>query len=484
MARESHELFHERALAERVALVRLVLTLGDFAVLYADKTAASSSAVWCSILFFVFAVMAWLAVRFEWAPLDLYQLGSPLFDVGLASLLIVSTGGAESPFQLWYVFAIVGTGFSRYRALPVVTTLLAMLALWAYTQLPHAKPIDANVYFARSLYLFGVAAVIALLSSYLANLSQTVARVDETGRMLARALKETDAARVFLWQTASLLRLTYAKFTMTDGQVFEVGARMPYDTGYRRTFEVGSGDETVGELLGERAMPFGRQDDLLAQLMCERGAAALSRLSMAQELIDTAAHRERARIADELHDTYLQTLAALDLRAEAARQIAMRTDPELADDLQSIKRIAREAAAQARTVIQGATPPTEDGRSRLERVFEERWSGDSEIRMPSDLKLSDGQWTALEMFLREGLNNATKHGRASKVLFSLQRVGAKVIARLEDDGKGAGDVVALGYGLLRLRTLLSEQGGMLRLENSLGRGAALVAEIWIAERAG
>jgi signal transduction histidine kinase len=101
--------------------------------------------------------------------------------------------------------------------------------------------------------------------------------------------------------------------------------------------------------------------------------------------------------------------------------------------------------------------------------------------MSEDVELTVGQWRAIEMLLREGLNNAKKHGKATRVDFAIRQIGDKLTIRLEDNGKGAGEVIALGYGLQRLRSVFSEQGGMLTLEPG-ARGAALVAEIWMGAK--
>ena len=159
----------------------------------------------------------------------------------------------------------------------------------------------------------------------------------------------------------------------------------------------------------------------------------------------------------------------------------LRSRADVDKELLRLKEIARGAARQAREVIQRATPRMPLGRERIERVLRDRWAGDYDLKMSDDISLTEGQWRAIEMLLREGLNNAKKHGKATRVTFSIRTIGEKLTIRLEDNGKGAGEVVALGYGLQRLRAVFSEQGGMLALEPG-ARGAALVAEIWMGSK--
>jgi signal transduction histidine kinase len=338
---------------------------------------------------------------------------------------------------------------------------------------------DQTTFFASMINRLGVAVVIAFVATYLTNLSKNIAVVEEAGRLLGDTVNERDAARVFLWKASELLGLTYGKLTMSDGPSFEVGAPNAVEGVARRTWQITMGSDEIGELTGERPAPFGQREDTLAEIMCERGATTLKRINLANELIASAADAERSRIADQLHDTYLQTLAAMDLRAEAARQLRSRA--EVDKELLRLKEIARGAARQAREVIQRATPRMPLGRERIERVLRDRWAGDYDLKMSDDISLTEGQWRAIEMLLREGLNNAKKHGKATRVTFSIRTIGEKLTIRLEDNGKGAGEVVALGYGLQRLRAVFSEQGGMLALEPG-ARGAALVAEIWMGSK--
>ena len=511
-----YELFHERALAERIALVRVILTVADLAVISIFNVVPpeqQSIAIGASLLFMLYATFAWWLVKTDRVQVDLYQLISPLFDLVAASVLVVSTGGLRSPFNMWFVFAVAGTGFTRFRYLPLVTMAIAVLLQYGISQTPQpparfdyppgtyqmveviegqVKPggksfvveidqgvPDETIFSTSMVSRIGVAVVIAFVATYLTNLSKNIAVVEEAGRLLGDTVNERDAARVFLWKASELLGLTYGKLTMSDGPSFEVGAPNAVEGVSRRTWQITMGSDEIGELTGERPAPFGQREDTLAEIMCERGATTLKRINLANELIASAADAERSRIADQLHDTYLQTLAAMDLRAEAARQLRSRA--EVDKELLRLKEIARGAARQAREVIQRATPRLPLGRERIERVLRDRWAGDYDLKMSDDISLTEGQWRAIEMLLREGLNNAKKHGKATRVTFSIRTMGEKLTIRLEDNGKGAGEVVALGYGLQRLRAVFSEQGGMLALEPG-ARGAALVAEICMGSK--
>lgn len=223
-----YELFHERSLAERIALVRVMLTVADLLVISIFDIVPKTQqpvAIGASLLFMAYAVFAWWLVKTDRVQVDLYQLISPVFDLLAASVLVVSTGGFLSPFNMWFVFAVVGTGFTRFRSLPLITMTVAIILQYAIAQIPQGLdafnfppgkykmmpegtdnlaappggyPVeisdgntnDQTTFFASMVNRLGVAVVIAFVSSYLTNLSKTIAIVEEAGRLLGDTVNE------------------------------------------------------------------------------------------------------------------------------------------------------------------------------------------------------------------------------------------------------------------------------------------------------
>ena len=143
-----YELFHERALAERIALVRVFLVVADLIVIGTFDIVPPGQkaiAVGASLLFLTYASFAWWLVKSERVQVDLYQLISPVFDLLAASVLVVSTGGFRSPFNMWFVFAVVGTGFTRFRYLPLITLAVAIALQYGISQIPFAAEVAAYV---------------------------------------------------------------------------------------------------------------------------------------------------------------------------------------------------------------------------------------------------------------------------------------------------------------------------------------------------
>ncbi len=75
----------------------------------------------------------------------------------------------------------------------------------------------------------------------------------------------------------------------------------------------------------------------------------------------------------------------------------------------------------------------------------------------------------------EGLTNAVKHARASKVSLRADRADGKLIIAVADDGIG-GAAARNGSGLTGLSDRVAAQGGALRIDSREGWGTTLIAE--------
>jgi len=215
----------------------------------------------------------------------------------------------------------------------------------------------------------------------------------------------------------------------------------------------------------------------MANVLCDRAATALRRIAATKELASAAAVNERLRMTDELHDTSIQSLAALDFRLEAARAAAEDTDPDLARDLSSIKVIARTVSTQIRDALISRNEDRVVDAEAIRRLIRKRWPIGSEVQIAAEVMLSTRQWQVVDAMVRTGLGNARRHGGAKLVRLEIRPERDQIVrCTLEDDGRGLRLPIEFGYGLRRLTEMSEEIEGSLRLEPRDGQGARLILE--------
>jgi signal transduction histidine kinase len=182
-----------------------------------------------------------------------------------------------------------------------------------------------------------------------------------------------------------------------------------------------------------------------------------------RRLARSAALAERRRVARDLHDGLAQDLAFI---AAHGRTISA----EMGDD-HPVVVAARRALAISRSAISELTDPERaTARECLEAVAQElRERFDVKIAVHSqlDVDLEPHAREQVSRIAREAIANAARHGRARKVIVSLERTGRGVELRVVDDGCGIteddGDSIREGFGLTSMRERAAALGGYLRV---------------------
>ncbi|WP_344236464.1 sensor histidine kinase [Actinocorallia libanotica] len=201
-----------------------------------------------------------------------------------------------------------------------------------------------------------------------------------------------------------------------------------------------------------------------------------------------AAHRsqgaaaERDRLAREIHDTLAQGFAAIVALAEAARA-GIDADPETsARQLRSIERTARENLAEARALVDGASPagPSTGSVTLALRRTLDRFAEDTGLAVDADLSdvaCERPVRIALLRCLQESLANVRKHAEATTVGVVLAPHPHGLELEITDDGRGFSVASATGFGLDGMRRRLAEFGGGLTVTSSPGDGTRLLVTL-------
>ncbi len=224
-------------------------------------------------------------------------------------------------------------------------------------------------------------------------------------------------------------------------------------------------------------------DDLyLGGLMARQLASTLEGHYARQRLGQLVQAQERIRLARDLHDGLLQSLAGVGLQLELLRRQADR-DPEVLNQriaqLQSLiveeQRGLRQLIGQLKPDVaqRGVASSLGVELSRLASGIEYQWGIRIQLHIdPSVTAMDEPLAGELRFLLREALANSGKHARASQVRAQLGRQGERLYLGVRDDGQGFAFV-----GRHDLASLMAMQAGPRSLmERTLALGGQLVIE--------
>ncbi|MFC6286403.1 sensor histidine kinase [Nocardioides sp. GCM10027113] len=194
-------------------------------------------------------------------------------------------------------------------------------------------------------------------------------------------------------------------------------------------------------------------------------------------------HRERARIAQVLHDDVIQDLSALGYSLPGVLQqlpetpegeTARRTGQQLND-------VAVETLRTLRGMLADLVPTGLDGSGlapTLEALAQRQRDAGLPVRTFIDPELTPAATVGGLVYraVREGLLNVRHHAEASEACVEVHQRGQWIDIVVEDDGRGPGEAPpasAEHVGLRLLGRLLGDVGGRVELVQREPRGARL-----------
>lgn len=210
----------------------------------------------------------------------------------------------------------------------------------------------------------------------------------------------------------------------------------------------------------------------------------------AEEAEETAAARERARLARDLHDAATQTVFSMTLTLEAAR-MALDEDPKrLPALIARLQDLGRDALAELRSLVQELRAISAAGTglvSALEQHAALRRRRDGlQVRL-SVQGTERGCAAVKEALYRsavEGLSNAVKHARVPEARVDLFFTAAEAVLRVVDAGKGFDPAAPTGsgsFGLVSMRERVEGLQGSLTVRSAAGSGTELEVRLPLAD---
>src|SRR5262249_39951756 len=153
--------------------------------------------------------------------------------------------------------------------------------------------------------------------------------------------------------------------------------------------------------------------------------------------------RERTRLAREIHDGLGHTLTLIAVKAEAVGRLQAVDSERAAQQLASIKELARGGVADLKRSIANLRAPELERRALVDAITDpardcaEQAGWALDLDLPSDLPpLPAVAEEALWRVAQEGLANVLKHARAGRVVVALTRAGDRLSLSISDDGRG------------------------------------------------
>ncbi|MDX6306997.1 MAG: hypothetical protein QOI06_43 [Nocardioidaceae bacterium] len=209
----------------------------------------------------------------------------------------------------------------------------------------------------------------------------------------------------------------------------------------------------------------------------DRSAADRERLLMAAV---EASDVERRRISRDLHDGVVQELAAVSFTLSATgRQI--HDQPVISSSLDESGAAVRRSLRALRSLLVEIYPP-DLRRQGLAAALEDLLAPASNAGVEVDLDVSDTSVVSPECTAlvwraaQEGVRNAVRHGRPSRIFVQVTTSGDDVRLVVRDDGQGFDPAAEPPYGHLGLRSLrdlVEETGGSLEVTSAPNRGTTL-----------
>lgn len=219
-------------------------------------------------------------------------------------------------------------------------------------------------------------------------------------------------------------------------------------------------------------------------------AVGVAGLEVHGSAVAEAVTADRLNLAQELHDTVLQSLTGIALNLDVAASALEDSPTVAAERLERSADLTQQALENARGAIEGLhARAAESGglAAAIGRMADEFTANfgiavEREIELTAE-PLSPAVEHGLLRVISEGLHNVVKHADASRATITLRRRDRRLSLILEDDGRGFERTTVYasphGYGLASMRRRVRLLGGRFRLKTAPGEGTRVEVSVGV-----
>lgn len=253
------------------------------------------------------------------------------------------------------------------------------------------------------------------------------------------------------------------------------------DLAHRLPAYAGAEARTIGAAFNRMAAAL--QDKVAAERAAREAEARLQERHELARAVEQRLEEERRLIAHELHDEFGQSVTAIRSLAQA---IAAGGDARAAQAARLISSEAARLYDAMHGLIPRLAPLTLDSlglAATVETLVSDWRQRHPTVQLTLQQTVPDGLGASVALtvyrVVQEGLINALRHARPTRVSITLRGDGTRLAVAVEDDGVGLpADWARAGrFGLRGLRERVQQLGGTLTVANRAEGGVRLAAEI-------
>lgn len=205
----------------------------------------------------------------------------------------------------------------------------------------------------------------------------------------------------------------------------------------------------------------------------------------------TAVSEERTRIACEIHDGLVQSLAGVNFKLELCQELARKDPLACRHTLQETKTQLKLAIQEARQVIFNLRPLQYDKMELVPGLTNYLKSYETQTHIKTEFSVAGDEhylYPRTKIFLfrivQEALSNVEKHAKASRACVHLVITNDRLAVTIEDDGVGF-DVEAVSrdpekwdhFGLRGILERARLVGGEASISSKKGQGTRIVIDV-------
>jgi PAS domain S-box-containing protein len=199
-----------------------------------------------------------------------------------------------------------------------------------------------------------------------------------------------------------------------------------------------------------------------------------------QKEIMEISEREQQRIGQDLHDSLSQQIGGIIFMSQVLKEKLARKQLGEAHDLQKIIDHLKSALKHTRDLSRGLFPVLEKGGlnlalKELALAMEGIFDVHIDLIYDEKVQITDRQSTIhIFRIVQEAINNAIKHGQASKISITLAKVKKKLVLEISDNGAGFPQMPnKKGMGLNIMKYRISMIAATFEIISKKGKGTTI-----------